>query len=185
MNYVKIEKNEEQNDFEVSRLSMENGIYELETVSVNSYGAYEFLALSKEKYGDFENAVQHDFTSGNYDSEELDADEVEEYTPMPLFDLIEKAGLFEDEPKTPNEMRIKALQFVKDQEVDINVYNADDESLYELDEEYLEELKRDFPRINYDEPFIIVDRIGGPIFDILQASDVHDFRYLVEIANMK
>ncbi|HCG2148673.1 TPA: hypothetical protein NJN92_000404 [Staphylococcus pseudintermedius] len=182
MNYVKIEK---QNDFEVSRLSMENGIYELETVNVNSYGAYEFLVLSKEKYEDFENAVKREFHFGNYDSEELDADEVEEYTPMPLFDLIEKSGLFEDEPKTPNEMRIKALQFVKDQEVDINVYNTDDENLYELDEEYLDELKRDFPCINFNEPFFIIDRIGCIILDILQASDVHNFRYLVEIANRK
>ncbi|HCA7045519.1 TPA: hypothetical protein LQP19_002332, partial [Staphylococcus pseudintermedius] len=171
--------------FEVSRLSIEDGMFELETVSLESWADDDFLMLSKEKYEGFENAVKREFNFGNYSSEVLDVDEVKEYTPMPLFDLIEKAGLFEDEPKTPNEMRIKALQFVKDQEVDINVYNADDENLYVLDEEYLEELKRDFPRINYDEAFIIVDRIGGPIFEILQASDVDDFRYLVKIANEK
>ncbi|HGH5478812.1 TPA: hypothetical protein ACJI3Z_002506 [Staphylococcus pseudintermedius] len=194
MNYVKIKMqkyNKYDNDlvfrviFEVSRLSIEDGMFELETVSLESWADDDFLMLSKEKYEGFENAVKREFNFGNYSSEELDVDEVKEYTPMPLFDLIEKAGLFEDEPKTPNEMRIKALQFVKDQEVDINVYNADDENLYVLDEEYLEELKRDFPRINYDEAFIIVDRIGGPIFEILQASDVDDFRYLVKITNEK
>lgn len=154
------------------------------------YKSYDGLEMSSFEFKDLltlSNLSDFEYELQNGAICDVDIDSFDKYDTQTLFDLIKSSGLFEDEPETHEEMRLTALQIVNSEirkVSDIDKYDinfVEDNSEFEPD--YIEKLAQDYPDVNYNQSFFIVDYVDSAqgLIAVLNANEVTTYRDLVDV----
>ncbi|HEC2242007.1 TPA: hypothetical protein R1960_002195, partial [Staphylococcus delphini] len=133
--------------------------------------------LTPARLNEFENELKNAY----FNTEEIDTNET--YKTYTFYDLIKEADMFEEEPKTCFDMMLKANEIINNevrQHSDVDKYDVQFfESEREL--ENVDYFESEFPEIDYNEPFFVIDYVDGELIKVLSVREVKSYKDLTNI----